>query len=287
MEKIQSKEVLIKKANGEIEAFSDIKLRHSLKNAGANHEIQNDIVDDIQNWIYDGVTTKQIYKRAFSILRKKQYLSSIRYKLKQSMLELGPTGFPFEQIIGIIFERQGYNSKVGQIVEGQCVSHEMDVIATSENHQCLVECKYSTDQGKRVSIQTPLYVRSRVDDIIKLRQKMPEYKNFSFSGWVITNTRFSDDSIKYARCSGLKLLAWDYPEGRGLKNVFEEENIFPITLLNNLTIKQKRQLFEHGIVVCRQLLENIEILDKFQLSDRKIKSLQNELKSIERLTSDG
>ncbi|MBE2189518.1 MAG: restriction endonuclease [Candidatus Kapabacteria bacterium] len=284
---MQSTEVLIKKANGEIEAFSDIKLRHSLKNAGANHKTQDEIVDDIQNWIYDGVTTKQIYKRAFSILRKKQYLSSIRYKLKQSMLELGPTGFPFEQIIGIIFERQGYNSKVGQIVEGQCVSHEMDVIATSENHQCLVECKYSTDQGKRVSIQTPLYVRSRVDDIIKLRQKMPEYKNFSFSGWVITNTRFSDDSIKYARCSGLKLLAWDYPEGRGLKNVFEEENIFPITLLNNLTIKQKQQLFEHGIVVCRQLLENIEILDKFQLSDRKIKSLQNELKSIERLTSDG
>ncbi len=284
MEKIQDTEVLIKKANGEIEAFSVEKLRRSLKNAGANHEIQDEIVEDIKNWIYNGVSTKQIYDWAFSILGRKQNLSSIRYKLKQAMLELGPTGFPFEQIIGIIFARQGYNAKVGQIVEGHCVSHEMDVVATSENHQCLVECKYSTDQGKRVSVQTPLYVRSRVDDIIKLRKKMPEYKDFSFSGWVITNTRFSDDSIKYARCSSLKLLGWDYPEGNGLKEHLERENIFPVTLLTNLTIHQKQQLFVHGIVVCRQLFNKMEILDSFHLDKQKMDLLINELKVIESLS---
>ncbi|MCO5250435.1 MAG: restriction endonuclease [Candidatus Kapabacteria bacterium] len=284
MEKIQSKEVLIKKANGEIEAFSDIKLRRSLKNAGANLETQDEIVYDIQNLIYDGVTTKKIYDWAFSILDRKQQLSSIRYKLKQAMLELGPTGFPFEQIISIIFARQAYNTQVGQIVEGYCVSHEMDVVATSANHQCLIECKYSTDQGKRVSIQTPLYVRSRVEDIIKLRQKMPEYKDFSFSGWIITNTRFSDDSIKYARCSGLKLLGWDYPEGNGLKEHLERENIFPVTFLTNLTIIQKQHLFEHGIVVCRQLLNKMEILESFHLDKQKMDLLINELNVIESLS---
>jgi hypothetical protein len=284
MEIKQGSEVLVTKANGESEAFSVIKLRRSLQKAGADQRIEDEIVEDIHNCIYNGVSTKQIYKWAFSILGKKQKRSAIRYKLKQAMLEFGPTGFPFEQIIGIIFERQGYNSKVGQIIEGQCVSHEMDVVATSENHQCLVECKYSSDQGKRVSIQTPLYVRSRVDDIVKLRQKMPEYKDFTFSAWVITNTRFSDDSVRYARCSGLKLLGWDYPEGRGLKEVIENENIFPITLLSQLTKIEKQYLIEHGIVVCKQLLNNLEILDKFQLSSRKMILLQKELKNIESLS---
>jgi hypothetical protein len=113
---------------------------------------------------------------------------------------------------------------------------------------------------------------------------MPEYKDFTFSAWVITNTRFSDDSVRYARCSGLKLLGWDYPEGRGLKEVIENENIFPITLLSQLTKIEKQYLIEHGIVVCKQLLNNLEILDKFQLSSRKMILLQKELKNIESLS---
>ncbi|MFP4448724.1 MAG: restriction endonuclease [Bacteroidales bacterium] len=81
-------------------------------------------------------------------------------------MELGPSGNPFEYFIGAVFEKQGYKTEVGKVIEGRCVTQEIDVIATKEDNQHLIECKYANDQERRVSIQVPLYVRSRVDDIM-------------------------------------------------------------------------------------------------------------------------
>jgi hypothetical protein len=101
----------------------------------------------------------------------------------------------------------------------------------------------------------PLYVRSRVDDIIKKRKESPDYNGFSFAGWVVTNTRFSLDSIQYGKCSGLHLLAWDYPNGNGLKETIERLKIYPVTVLSQLAHKDKQNLVNRGIVSCNQILK--------------------------------
>lgn len=275
-----SKVILIKKASGEEEAFSSDKLERSLIKAGAKKEIVLKIVADIENWIYPGVSSKKIYSRAFSMLRHDKTTSSLRYRLKQAILELGPTGYPFEILIGKLFQHMGFKTEVGIVVEGRCVSHEMDVIATNNIVQHLVECKYHKDQGKQVSVQVPLYVRSRVDDIISKRQGMLEYQDFSFTGWVVTNTRFSSDSVQFGTCSGLKLLAWNFPEGNGLKENIEKFKIYPITVLRNLTIKDKQYLLSIGIVTCSQLSENSDSLIDLKLSEAKYKLLMKELNDI-------
>ena len=272
--------ILVTKASGEKEALSTDKLRGSLQRAGAGRDIIDEIVADLMTWAYDGITTKKIYTRAFSLLRRKKGGPALRYKLKKAIMELGPTGYPFEHFVGIIFKRQGYSVEVGQILEGNCVTHEMDVIASREKTQHLVECKYGHTQGKHVSVQVPLYVRSRVDDIIKKRKEMPEYDGFSFQGWVFTNTRFSHDSIQYGKCSGLKLVGWDYPNGHGLKDLIEKANIYPITLLNSLTKKEKQFLLKEDIVTCSQLQQQKKILDTLELSNRKYRALIQELDDI-------
>ena len=274
------KAILVTKASGEKETLSTDKLRGSLQRAGARGEIIDEIVADLMNWAYDGVTTKKIYTRAFSILRRKKGGPALRYKLKKAIMELGPTGYPFEHFVGIIFKRQGYSVEVGQVLEGHCVTHEMDVIANRDKTQHLVECKYGQGQGKHVSVQVPLYVRSRVDDIIKKRKGMPEYAGFSFQGWVFTNTRFSPDSIQYGKCSGLKLIAWDYPKGHGLKDLIEREKIYPVTLLSALTKKEKQFLLNEDIVTCLQLQKHKEILDPLELSNKKYRALIQELDDI-------
>ena len=195
--------IWVRKASGEEEVFDIAKIERSLKNAGASGDLLREVIDDLAQWVYDGVTTKKIYSRAFSLLRKKKSISALRYKLKQSMLELGPTGYPFEQFIGFLFQKQGYEVEVGQVLEGCCVTHEMDVIATKEKQQQLVECKYGVSQGKQISVHVPLYVRSRVDDIVNKRKELPQYNGFSFTGWVVTNTRFSGDSISFSECHKL------------------------------------------------------------------------------------
>jgi hypothetical protein len=272
--------ILVRKASGVEEPFEKFKLERSLRNAGADDGLVQEIAKNIEEWITSGLTTKKIYSRAFSLLRRKETGVAIRYKLKQAIMELGPSGYPFEDFIGHLFNKQGYEVKVGQILEGHCVTHEMDVIATENKIQHLVECKYSSDQGKQISVQVPLYVRSRVNDIIKKKNESPEYAGFSFSGWVVTNTRFSADALQYGKCSELHLLGWDYPSGNGLKDIVERLKIYPITILSQLTKEEKQTLLNRGITICLQLFNKPEILDSLELSKTKYHALQKEIKDI-------
>lgn len=273
-------ELIIKKASGDEQVFDVKKLERSLVNAGADKTTISNIVEDIDGWAYNGVSTKEIYTRAFSFLHKDKNVSASRYKLKQAIMELGPTGFPFERFIGQIFEKQNYETQVGIVVVGNCVTHEMDVIATRQKKQYLVECKYGRDQGKHVSVQVPLYVRSRVNDIISKRKEMKEYQGFDFYGSVVTNTRFSEDSIKYGTCSGLYLLAWDYPVGKGLKDLIEKYKLYPITILNHLSNDQKHKLLEKGVVSCPQLLNDFSSIKFLDLSELEQRSLLEELNAM-------
>ena len=203
-----------------------------------------------------------------------------RYKLKKAIIELGPSGYPFEHFVGQIFKEQGFAVETGQIIQGNCVQHEVDVVATGKTEQYLMECKFHNSQGKFSGVQVPLYIRSRMDDIIQKRKSMQEFSGFSFQGWIVTNTRFTKDALQYGKCSGLSLLSWDYPKNYSLKDLIERERIFPVTTLANLTLKQKKVLTQKGIVLCRQLLENPEELDPLGLTNSKRKKLIEELEAL-------
>src|SRR5690606_35224363 len=136
-------------------------------NAKAEEHVIDEIVGDIHAWLQDGVTTKQIYSRAYQILKQKRQPAAVHYSLKKALIELGPTGFPFEFFIGEVFKKQGFNILIGQEVAGHCVTHEMDVIATKDGVQNLIECKFSKIQGSRLNIQVPMYVRSRIEDVVE------------------------------------------------------------------------------------------------------------------------
>jgi len=271
---------IIRKASGETEPFSQSKLESSLRRAGASEETIKEISGNIINGLTHGESTKNIYARAFRLLRKKRSGLAARYKLKKAILELGPSGYPFEHFIGQIMKNQGFHVETGQIVEGNCITHEMDVIATKESVQRLVECKFHNGQGKISNVQVPLYIRSRVDDIIKKRKEMPEYQGLNFEGWVVTNTRFSLDAIKYGTCSGLNMLSWDYPRNHSLKDLIERDRIFPVTTLVNLTKKQKVMLAQKGIVLCRQLLEAPEEIASLGFTFSQRKKMEEELEEL-------
>lgn len=271
---------LIRKADGELQAFSSEKLANSLRRTGATDYLIEEIVKDIESWLVEGTTTRKIYSRAFTLLRRKKRSLAGRYSLKKAIMELGPTGFPFEYFMGHIFQSQGLTVETGQILQGKCVTHEVDVVATGEKEQHLVECKYYNSQGKYASVQVPLYIRSRVNDLISIREMMPEYEGFVFHGWIATNTRFTRDAMNYGLCSGLKLISWDYPNGESIKAIVERENLFPITTLTQLTKAEKQQLMSKGIVLCKELKENPKLLDFLNLKASKMLSLKEEINDL-------
>jgi hypothetical protein len=275
-----SKISLIKKASGESQPFQSSKLEASLKRAGASDSLISNIVIEVERWLYEGVSTKKIYNKAFDLLRKKKRSLAARYSLKNALMDLGPSGFPFEHLVGQIFKQQGFDVQVGQLVQGQCVQHEVDVVATRGNKQYLVECKFYNSPGKHANVQVPLYIRSRVYDIESKRKALPEYNNFSFHGWIVTNTRFTTDAIDYGKCSGLHLVSWDYPKGHSLKEMIEKEHFYPITALTELSKKEKQFLMDKGIVLCKQILNDQSVLDDLRLKESKLRFVMEEVEDL-------
>src|SRR3972149_4640100 len=91
----------------------------------------------------------------------------MRYSIKKAISDLGPSGYPFERYFARVLEAYGYSSELNLIVEGHCVSHEVDILARKGGGLYVIECKYHNDGGKPTDVKTALYVHSRFMDIKK------------------------------------------------------------------------------------------------------------------------
>ncbi len=272
--------VIIEKHSGEKESFDPQKLHDSLQRAGASSAIINKVEQAITPHLEDGITTKEIYSRAFQQLRKLQRSTAARYSLKKAIMELGPSGYPFEHFVGELLRHMGYEIEVGRMVQGRCIKHEVDVVAHNDHQQFVVECKYYNSQGKYCNVRVPLYIHSRFNDIEKRWKSTPGLEKRSFHGWIFTNTRFTDDAMDYARCVGLRMVSWDYPRKESLKDMIENTGLFPITVLTVLNRKQKQALLEKDIVLCRQLRDKSGLLDQLDLTNAKKRKVLEEINNL-------
>ena len=272
--------VLVKKQSGEQEPFDNNKLLRSLQRSGASQQLALEIAESLQHIIHEGITTGEIYQKAFSLLRQKMRPVAARFSLKKAIMELGPTGFPFEQFVAQVLRQKGFEVQTGQFIRGRCVVHEVDVVATHDHSQFMVECKFHNQQGKVCNVKVPLYIHSRFQDIEFIWRDQPGNHSKTYQGWVVTNTRFTSDAIEYGRCAGLHLVGWDYPEKGSLRQMIEESGLFPVTALTHLSLKQKQQLLEQGIVLCQQLINNPGALDFLDLSKGKILNILREAAAL-------
>lgn len=262
----KEEQVIVTKASGEKVPFSIKKLQLSLQRSGANSAVIEDVIKELNPDLFDGITTKQIYQLAFNILRKVSKPHAARYKLKEAIMELGPSGFPFEKFIAEILKSQGFAVRVGVIVEGHCVKHEIDVIAQKANQHFMVECKFHNEQGIKCDVKIPLYIQARFQDVEKNWIAMPGHATKFHQGWLITNTRFTGDAIQYGACVGLHLLGWDYPAKGSLNELIDSSGLHPITCLTTLSRAEKNRLLEKRIVLCREICQEPGLLDDLQVS---------------------
>lgn len=272
----RKKEMLITKASGELVPYVEEKLRNSLIKAGANAQQIKEVLSDISGKLYPGISTKKIYRLAFNNLRSSSGPLAAKYHLKRAIMELGPSGYPFEKFIGELLKHLGYTVSVGEIVKGNCVSHEIDVVAQTNNHHFMIECKYHNQQGIICDVKIPLYIQSRFKDVEAEWIKLPGHSSIIHQGWVVTNTKFTDDAIKYGNCVGLKLLSWDYPFRNSLKDMIDSLGLYPVTCLTTLTRTEKQQLLEKKIVLCKQICTDETPLYEIGMSNHRVKKVMEE-----------
>lgn len=269
--------IYVTKFSGEKDLFNEDKLRTSLKRSNTDEELIEQVIEKVKSELYDSISTKTIYEMAFKLLRKKSTQSASRYKLKRAILELGPTGFPFENFISELLKFKNYSTEVGTIVKGHCVSHEVDILADKENSYLIIECKFHSDQRRICDIKVPLYIHSRFLDVETELKRKTQYINKNFFGGLVTNTRFSSDALAYGTCMGMFMLSWDYPQGKSLKSLIDQSGLHPLTSLMTLTKFEKQQLLNKGIVLCKNLIGNEKILQEIQVSAPRIKKVLSEV----------
>lgn len=277
---MNDKGINIIKYSGKKVKFSAKKLYTSLKTTGANDVVINQIIEKVKDELYEGISTKEIYNRAFSLLRKKEKCLASKYKLKKAIYELGPTGFPFERFVAAILKYSGYNVEVGKILNGKCVKHEIDVTANKNNETTIIECKFHNEQGFNCNVKVPLYINSRYLDVKAFWDKNHKTDNKLTAGWVVTNTRFTEDALMFGNCCGLYLLSWDYPKGNGLKDRIDRLGLYPITVSTLLTNREKQFILNRNVVLCRELIEDSFFLDHLGISNIRKEKILNELKQL-------
>ncbi len=263
------------KANGDETFYDPEKIIHSLKRAGADQEMIQEVLSETERELYEGIHTKALYKILYGKLKKLSHTMAGKYHLKNAIMALGPTGFPFEKFIAAMLEAEGYRTITNQIVLGHCVKHEIDVIAAKDNQRFILECKFHSYVGNICDVKVALYVYARFLDVEKAWLNMPGRRQEFHQGWVVTNTRLSGDAEQYGQCVGLGLLSWNFPKEHSLRERIDRSGLYPITCLSSLSKQEIQRLLNNGIVLCQAVRDQPNVLNGIGLSNaRKDKVLE-------------
>lgn len=277
---MKSNKQQIVKHSGEKVPYSQEKLQRSLRRCGADEATIKNISDQVNNELHTLRSTQDIYNKAFALLKKKKTHIASKYKLKKAIHELGPTGFPFEQYVSAILNNSGYTTQVGKVLKGKCIAHEIDILAQKANTSTFIECKFHSDQGLKSNIKVPLYIHSRFNDVKAYWMKHQKNKSLLTPGWVVTNTRFTADALKYGQCSGLYLLSWDLPENEGLKDRIDHLGLYPVTVSTILSAREKQFLLSRDLVLYRDLIDDTFYLEHLGVSKHRKLRIIKEIKQL-------
>lgn len=269
--------VKIIKANGQSEEFDPDKLKRSLSRSTATPDVIAKIIDHVRKEITDGTSTAQIYKHAFFLLHKTQMSAARRYALRRAVMNLGPSGFPFEKYVAEILKSQGYTTETDQVVQGGCVKHEIDVVAWNEGKLIMVEAKFHNDQSLKTDLKVALYVKARFDDLSDATYFYGNKRRTVSESWLVTNTKFTTTAIEYGLCKGLVMIGWNYPGKTNLQSLIEDGDLMPLTSLTEINQAELKLLFEQGVVLCKQARGNVSLLVDAGLHRERAQKIVDEI----------
>ncbi len=272
----------VTKSDGTKELFDEDKLAQSLRRVGAKPEVIDEIADEIDREMWDGMPTADIYARAFALLRKSHHPTAVRYSIRRALFELGPYGFPFEKFVARIFVLWGYEAVTDQILPGVCVEHEVDVVAWRGDELAMAEAKFHNELGLKSDLKVALYVKARFDDLSE--------NSFDFGGkarklsptghYLVTNTKFTEMATRYGECKGLHLIGWNYPAKDSLHRLIEQNGLHPVTCITSLSHQEKKDVIGQGVLTCVDLIGKPEALKAAGLKPEAVEKAMTEAQLI-------
>ncbi len=144
----------------------------------------------------------------------------------------------------------------------------------------MIECKFHNRVGIKSDVKVSLYVQARFEDIRDSWEKNPYHENEFHQAWIITNTKFTSQAIKYGECKKMKLISWAHPKPNGLAQLITKYKLFPITTLTSLNRYQKQTFLKSGFVLCKDARDHKKTLQQLGLKPRQIEKIIQEAQAV-------
>ncbi|MCK9393842.1 MAG: restriction endonuclease [Candidatus Paceibacterota bacterium] len=269
-------------ASGEKELFSEKKFSSSIKRAGASGVVVSKVLSDVKKNIFPDIKTSEIFKLAKSSLEKEQLKFALRFSLKESIKSLGPAGFFFEKYIAEVFKQYGYEIKVDQTISGKCINYEMDIIAKKDKVIYLGECKYRNRAGEKIDVNVCLKEFALLYDV-RSGNYFSGSPDCSIQSLIVTNTKFTEQAIKYAECKRIYLLGWRYPKEGGLEKLIEDKKLYPITILPSFKKYLMDFFVSKNMMLAKDVLEIKDIVkfaETAKISKKSINDLYRDARAL-------
>jgi len=272
--------MLVKKNSGELITYNPKILRKSLSKSGANNDEIEEVFEQVSKEIYDGISTKDLYHYAFQFLKKYRNSYAARYSLKKALKNLGPEGYCFERWVSRIMQAAGYKAITSQTVQGNAVTHEIDVVAMKDEQLIFCECKFRNDEEAKISVTTPMYFLSRMKDVENNFYQFFNKNLTPTKGYLVTNAYLTTDSIDFANYYNIGLISWDYPENKSIKYLVDNAALYPITCLTTLTLENQKTLLNKDCILVKDLVDFPNVLNNLNLSEEIKKEVLIEAKEL-------
>ncbi len=252
--------------------FDKEKVVRTCLRMGASREEAEEIAAGIEKNSYDGIETKKILQMIFRWLSR--YKPAVRYQIcLRKALSLMKPKPDFERFIQALLREHGYKVVSNQIIQGKCVEHEADAVATKNGKTYLVEVKHHYNYHTPTGLDESRIARAVFEDVTE-GAKLGLNTLQIHKPLIVCNTKFSVHAKRYADCRGIRRIGWSSPQNHGLQAMIEEKKMYPIQCLEGLNAETAEKLESAGVFLIKQLaVGNPERLEKKAKTPKKVLEL--------------
>lgn len=262
----------VTKWDGRREPFERRKLLRTLRRLRASEAVAEEIVAQIEGRLYEGIATKEILDMAFGLLEERKPSVALMRDLKTALGRMKPQP-DFEEYVRILLRAKGYSVAPNRVIQGFCVTHEIDGIAEKNGETTYLEVKNHSAPHIRTPFGVTLAAKAKWDDIQRGNEKGVNETSFD-RVLIVCNTRLTQHAKRYAKCMGIDHIGWNTPKGEGLDAIITDTNLYPVTILKTLNAEEHGRLSEAGIITLDQLLDRG--LDKISMKESRKNELMGE-----------
>lgn len=254
--------IYVRKANGQLQPFTREKIIRTCLRLRAPLDIAEEIANKLEKEAYNGIRTDEILRKIYNLLAEynKVYLLHKDLRKAVSKMKSAPD---FEVFVNEIMKAEGYKTEMNKIVRGKCTSHEVDIFAYKDNERYMIEVKHHEDPHYYIGKSIPLQYWATLVDINE-----ETYKDYKLI--IVSNNKYSEHAIEYAKCKNIKMIGWSYPANNSLEKLIEKHHLHPITYLKGINSFELDEFSKLRIVTLKDLAKrNIDNLARMSLLKRE------------------